>query len=94
MATYDPVGLLFSGREKLGPGGNAHTLHVLRPLPKRQFRVVVDAGYGTGRQTLALVKEFGVLVHAVDSYEPFLNGLVQRAGRRRSSDSCRSIAWT
>jgi cyclopropane fatty-acyl-phospholipid synthase-like methyltransferase len=83
MNTYDPVGLLFSGMEKLGPGGNAHTLHVLRLLPKQQFRVVVDAGCGTGRQTLALAKELGALVHAVDSYEPFLNDLVRRASEAK-----------
>jgi NagD protein len=34
---------------------------------------------GTGRQTLALAKELGSLVHAVDSHEPFLNDLVRRA---------------
>jgi hypothetical protein len=53
MSTYDPVRLLFGGMEKLGPGGNAHTVHVLRLLPSQQFRGVVDAGCGTGRQTLA-----------------------------------------
>ena len=79
MNTYDPVRLLCGGMEKLGPGGNAHTLHVLRLLPKPQFRAVVDAGCGTGRQTLALAKELGTVVHAVDSYEPFLNDLVRRA---------------
>lgn len=79
MNVSDPVGLLFGGMEKLGPGGNAHTLHVLRLLPKRQFRLVVDAGCGTGRETLALAKELGTRVHAVDSYEPFLNDLVRRA---------------
>jgi SAM-dependent methyltransferase len=79
MNTYDPVALLFGGMEKLGPGDNAHTLHVLRLLPKQQFRVVVDAGCGTGRQTLALAKELGTLVHAVDSYALFLNDLMPRA---------------
>jgi SAM-dependent methyltransferase len=79
MNTYDPVGLLFGGMEKLGPGDNTHTLHALRLLPRQQFRVIVDAGCGTGRQTLALAKELGALVHAVDSYEPFLNDLVRRA---------------
>lgn len=79
MNTYDPVGLLFGGMKKLGPGGNAHTRHVLRLLPKQEFRVVVDAGCGTGRQTMALAKKLGTLVHAVDSYEPFLNDLVRRA---------------
>jgi SAM-dependent methyltransferase len=79
MTTYDPVGLLFGGMEQLGPGGNAHTLHVLRLLPKQEFRVVVDAGCGTGRQTIALAKELGTLVHGIDAYEPFLNDLVRRA---------------
>ncbi len=79
MNTYDPVRLLFGGMEKLGPGGNLHTLHVLRLLPKQRVRVVVDAGCGTGRQTMALAKELGTLIHAVDSYEPFLNDLVRRA---------------
>ncbi len=51
----------------------------MRLLPKQGFRVVVDAGCGTGRQTLALVKELGTLVHAVDSYEPLLTDLAQRA---------------
>src|SRR5437868_4745169 len=83
MNTYDPVNLLFGGMEKLGPGDNAHTLHVLRLLPKRQFRVVVDAGCGTGRQTLALAKELGTVVHAVDSSEPFLSDLVRRAGEAK-----------
>jgi SAM-dependent methyltransferase len=79
MNTYDPIALLFGGMEKLGPGGNAHTLHVLRLLPQRQFRVVVDAGCGTGRQTLALAKELGTRVQAVDSHGPFLKNLVRRA---------------
>jgi trans-aconitate methyltransferase len=79
VSNFDPIGLLFGGMEKLGPGSNADTLHVLGLLPKRQFRVVVDAGCGTGRQTLALAGKLGTLVHAVDSYEPFLNDLVQRA---------------
>jgi cyclopropane fatty-acyl-phospholipid synthase-like methyltransferase len=79
MNLSDPIDLLFGGMEKLGPGGNAHTLHVLRLLPKQQFRVVVDAGCGAGRQTLALARELGTLVHAVDSYEPFLNDLTRRA---------------
>jgi trans-aconitate methyltransferase len=79
MNTYDPIALLFGGMEKLGPGDNAHTVHVLRLLPKQHFRVIVDAGCGTGRQTLALVKELDTLVHAVDSYELFLSDLVRRA---------------
>lgn len=80
MGEPDPISLLFGGMEKLGPGDNAHTLHVLRLLPKQQFRVIVDAGCGTGRQTLVLAKELSTRIHAVDSYEPFLIDLMRRAG--------------
>ena len=83
MNTRNPIDLLFGGMEKLGPGGNVHTAHVLRLLPKRQFHVIVDAGCGAGRQTMVLAKELGTLVHAVDSYEPFLDDLTQRAKEAR-----------
>src|SRR5262245_59623553 len=83
MNTSDPIGLLFGGMEKLGPGDNAHTLHALRLLPKRSFRLVVDAGCGTGRQTLALAAELGTVVHAVDSHRPFLDDLERRAGEAK-----------
>ncbi|HEX9423585.1 MAG TPA: methyltransferase domain-containing protein [Pyrinomonadaceae bacterium] len=79
MSSYNPIDLLFGGLEKLGPGGNDHTLNVLHLLPKQSFQFIVDAGCGTGRQTLALAKELGAKVHAVDSYEPFLNDLTLRA---------------
>lgn len=80
MNSHDPIGLLFGGMEKLGPGSNADTLQVLQLIPKRPFRLVVDAGCGTGRQTLVLARELGVLVHAIDSHQPFLDDLVRRAG--------------
>jgi trans-aconitate methyltransferase len=76
---YDPIELLFGGMEKLGPGGNTHTLHVLHLLPKQRFNVIVDAGCGTGRQTLVLARELDTPIHAVDSYQPFLNDLLRRA---------------
>jgi SAM-dependent methyltransferase len=75
----DPVSLLFGGMEKLGPGSNADTLHVLRLLPARTFGVVVDAGCGTGRQTLALARELGTAIDAVDTHQPFLSDLARRA---------------
>jgi SAM-dependent methyltransferase len=80
MNAYNPIDLLFGGMEKLGPGGNAHTLNVLRLLPERRFRLVVDAGCGTGRQTTVLAKELSTAIHAVDSYAPFLDDLSRRAG--------------
>lgn len=86
MSTYDPINLLFDGMDKLGPGSDADTLHVLRLLPKREFRLVVDAGCGTGRQTLVLAKELDVMVHAVDTHQPFLNHLVDRARKASVGD--------
>lgn len=80
MIDADPVSLLFGGMEKLGPGDDAHTLHVLRLLPRQDFQVIVDAGCGSGRQTLALARALGTPVQAVDSCQPFLDALVQRAG--------------
>ena len=79
MNTYNPIDLLFGGMEKLGPGGNVYTLNVLHLLPKQPFHVIVDAGCGTGRQTMVLAKALGTLIHALDSYEPLLNDLTQRA---------------
>ncbi len=78
--TDDPIALLFGGMEKLGPGSDADTLHVLRLLPECDVRVVVDAGCGTGRQTMVLARELDALIHAVDAHEPFLNDLARRAG--------------
>ena len=75
----DPIELLFGGLEKLGPGSNADTLHVLSLLPRQQFQVVVDAGCGSGRQTLVLARELGVTIHAVELFQPFLDGLDRRA---------------
>jgi len=74
-----PVDLMFAGMEKLSPGGDVHTLNVLRHLPRNHFDIIVDAGCGRGRQTMVLAKELRTKIHAVDSYEPFLNDLAQLA---------------
>ena len=83
MNTHNPIDLLFGGMEKLGPGSNAHTLHVLHLLPQQRFHVIVDAGCGTGRQTMVLAKALGTPIHAVDAYEPFLHELRRRAKEAR-----------
>lgn len=79
MSEANPIDLLFGGIEKLGPGSNFDTLKVLDMLPKTVFGVIVEAGCGAGRHTLALAKRLQTLVHAVDSYKPFLDNLLQRA---------------
>jgi SAM-dependent methyltransferase len=79
MNEANPIDLLFGGMEKLGPGSNFDTQKVLNMLPKEVRGVIVDAGCGTGRQTLALAMRLQTLVHAIDSYEPFLDSLALRA---------------
>ena len=85
VSAVDPFDLLFAGLEKLGPGDNAYTHKVLKLLPQRRFNVVVDAGCGTGRQTLALAAELRTQIHAVDSRASFLDQLSQRAAGARTS---------
>lgn len=79
MAASDPIDLLFGGMDQLGPGSDAWTVHALRSLPVQDFSVVVDAGCGTGRQTLALARALGTVVHAVDTHAPFLADVTRRA---------------
>jgi SAM-dependent methyltransferase len=79
MNTPNPIDLLFAGMDKLSPGDDSLSLYVLRSLPEHRFRVVVDAGCGAGRQTFVLANELRTLIHAVDSYQPFLDRLRQRA---------------
>lgn len=81
VSSANPIDLLFGGMEKLGPGADADTLRVLETLPRSSFPVIVDAGCGAGRQTLALARRLNTTIHAVDSYEPFLQTLQGRAER-------------
>lgn len=83
MSTNNPVDCLFGGMGKLGPGSNADTLQVLCQLPKQNFPVIVDAGCGTGRQTLMLARALRSTIHAIDIHEPFLNELEGRAREAR-----------
>jgi len=98
MKAANPVDLLFDGMEKLGPKDDVDTSKVLNRLPKRSYRTVVDAGCGAGRQTLVLANRLGMLVHAVDSYEPFLASLMRRAKEagifRRIDLLCRRVPPT
>src|SRR5438046_2725474 len=79
MNTPNPVDLLFTDMDKLSPGDDSLSLYVLRSLPEHRFEIVVDAGCGAGRQTMVLASELRTPIHAVDSYEPFLNRLERRA---------------
>jgi SAM-dependent methyltransferase len=78
----DPIGLLFGGMGKLGPGSDDATKHVLSLVPLLPCDLVVDAGCGAGRQTLVLAETLGTEVHAVDLHQPFLDELWSRARDR------------
>src|SRR5262245_13097492 len=82
MQTPNPIDLLFGEMDKLRPGDDADTLYLLRSLPDHRFDVVVDAGCGAGRQTFVLADELKTPIYAVDSYQPFLDRLKQRANER------------
>ena len=79
MNAPNPLDVLFAGMHKLSPGDDGLSLYVLRSLPQHRFKVVVDAGCGAGRQTFVLASELNTVIHAVDSYQPFLDRLTQRA---------------
>ncbi len=83
MSNANPIDLIFGGMEKLGPGSNADTLKVLDMLPKAPHEMIIDAGCGAGRHTLAIANLLQTPVHAVDSYQPFLASLAQRAKEAR-----------
>ena len=82
MKSPNPVDLLFAEMDKLSPGDDNLSLYVLRSLPKHWFEVVVDAGCGAGRQTMVLASELRTPIQAVDSYQPFLDRLKQRANEK------------
>jgi SAM-dependent methyltransferase len=90
MNTPNPIDLLFAGMDKLSPGDDSLSLYVLRSLPEHRFEVVVDAGCGTGRQTFVLADELKTAVHAIDSYQPFLDRLSQRAKQKGFAERVRT----
>lgn len=90
MSTANPIDLLFSGMEKLGPGSDDETRQMLRRLPSKGFDVTIDAGCGTGRQTMVLIDELGTAVHAIDTHEPFLRVVRQRAAQANVSHLVRT----
>jgi cyclopropane fatty-acyl-phospholipid synthase-like methyltransferase len=79
MDEHNPIDLLFGGMEQLGPGSDEDTRLVLQNLAIHPDSTIVDAGCGTGRQTLVLARELGQRIHAVDRHEPFLIALSRRA---------------
>jgi SAM-dependent methyltransferase len=90
MKTPNPVDLLFADMDKLSPSDDSLSLYVLRSLPEHRFAVVVDAGCGAGRQTFVLADELKMPIHAVDSYQPFLDRLIHRAKEKGLAELMRT----
>lgn len=77
---------IFEPMPRGGPGNDTLTkraLHLLPDLPPEP--VVLDLGCGPGVQTLALARELGVPITAVDVYQPFLDRL-DKAAREAGLD--------
>jgi len=90
MNTPNPVDLLFADMDKLSPSDDSLSLYVLRSLPEHRFAVVVDAGCGAGRQAFVMADELKTPIHAVDSYQPFLDRLIHRAKEKGLAELMRT----
>lgn len=66
-------------------------MHVLRLLPTCEPRLIVDAGCGTGRQTLVLAREPGTVIDAIDSHSPFLDDHPDPAVREFTRETLKEI---
>ncbi|MBN1428886.1 MAG: class I SAM-dependent methyltransferase [Anaerolineae bacterium] len=77
------MGIFFEIHKDLpreGPGSHASmlkALSLLKELPAHSS--ILDVGCGPGKQTIALAKETGGAIVAVDTHQPFLDGLERRA---------------
>ncbi len=71
---------LHRGLTKQGPGSDASTRRALSLVPELpRAPEILDLGCGPGRQTLALARETGGRVTAVDRIPPFLSQLRESA---------------
>ena len=71
---------LYSGLPRGGPGDNASTRKAysyLNNLPSEPL--ILDIGCGPGMQTLELARISDGKIIALDNYQPFLDGLMQKA---------------
>jgi hypothetical protein len=65
MTAPNPIDLLFADMDKLSPGDDTLTLHVLRSFTEHRFEGVVEAGCGAGRQTFVLANNLKTSIHAI-----------------------------
>ena len=79
----------FQALDLLAPADQASTRRALSKLPLTDQSLIVDAGCGTGRQSLQLLKETPSAVVATDLEAEFLKKLEQKAEALNDSDRLR-----
>jgi ubiquinone/menaquinone biosynthesis C-methylase UbiE len=78
---------IHSDNPREGPGDFASTrraFSTMIDLPDRP--VILDMGCGPGQQTLDLAGLCRGTIHAIDSHQPYLDALAQKAARRQLED--------
>jgi len=89
---HDAFFRLHAGLPQQGPGSDASTREALRRLePFHPAPRILDLGCGPGRQTLALARETGGFVTAVDTHGPFLTELERRAEAEGLASRVRAV---
>ena len=81
-----------SGLPREGPGDNESTAKaylMLRNLPEQSR--VLDVGCGPGMQTIALAKLSHGQIIALDTHQPFLDGLKRKADTENVSDRIKTV---
>jgi len=87
---------LYEPLHRHAPGNDDITLAVIRDLPDRiQKRAgdisVLDLGCGKGRQTRVLALELAARVTSVDTYQPFLDDLLEQAQKDGLKDRIKTL---
>ena len=83
---------LHKGLPQQGPGSDASTRRALAMIPRLPAAPrILDLGCGPGRQALALARETGGHVTAVDLLPPFLAELEERAAASRLGERIETV---
>jgi len=83
---------IHSNLPQQAPGSDKATLRALAAIATlRSGAQILDVGCGPGRQTLLLARETGYDITAVDTHQPFLDELNERAAAANVSDIIHAV---
>ena len=83
---------MHSNLPQQAPGSKTSTLKALAAIPKpRSEAQILDVGCGPGRQTVLLAQETGCDITAIDTHQPFLDEVRQRAAEADVSDIIHTV---